>query len=208
MNALSEQFQPLSDKVEKVSKSQTGLESRCATLEAEHEILIGEIERLKNVNSSNCSEILAELEDRRRRENNILILGCQENAASEPTALAQREKSIVINLLKQIVPEVTADDITRLIRLGKKEPNKIRPIKVTLSSGNLGKTILRQARTKLPAGLKVVSDQTLGQKLELDQLRRELQRRKQTDPSLTIRYVNGVPKIVRTDRTPASTQGN
>lgn len=65
-----------------------------------------------------------------------------------------------------------------------------------LKSPELARNVLKLARRKSVQGVKVLRDRTPAEQDVLEALRKELEERRVTDDSLTIRFANGIPQIV------------
>ena len=208
---ISTRLSTLTGKVDACTDKNEELESKYKLLEEQNAKLREDIDRLKAFQMGHQSATIAELEDRRKRSFNIIILGCPEAGSPENHPQTATDKEEVLNILTTIKPDILADDVLYLHRLGRKTRTRRdmgqptggdttplnRPIKVNLTSPELAKTILKLARTSCPVGLTIVSDRTPCQQEELAALRRELLVRQKEDPNLTISYVNGVPKITK-----------
>lgn len=196
IKALSARITPIERKLDLNILGQAELEDKCAAMETKTSTLSTEVNQLKEMNIRQNSEIVAELEERRKRECNVLILGCAETNASEAQAQLAMDREAATQILSTIVADISPGDVIRLHRLGRKQQGKIRPLKVTLSSARLTRQVLGKAKSA-PAGIKIACDRTPNQQAELTLLRGELAQRQADDPNLTIRYINSVPKIVK-----------
>lgn len=86
----------------------------------------------------------------------------------------------------------------KTIRLGKYDPTTSRPIKAIFSTSETAKSILRNKHHIKPDTIKIYSDETTYQQKFRQNLRDELKRRTELgEKDLTIKYVNGIPKIIK-----------
>lgn len=84
-------------------------------------------------------------------------------------------------------------------RLGRREPEKKRPITVVLKSCQDAIWILKN-KSKARKEVRVYDDKTPKQREELNQLRNSLKARTVGgEANLTIKYIKGSPKIVQTN---------
>lgn len=155
-----------------------------------------ELSDLKSKIKENASEplqVISELNEIRRRENNILIFGIPENTVNI--------KEFVRTLISDILPDANVPDFT-VLRLGKLIPtdNKSRPVKVILPAANYGHQILKN-NSKIKAmdryrDIYVRPDQTIRQREYFLKLKQELNDRTAAgETNLLIKYVNGIPVI-------------
>lgn len=157
------------------------------------------VTKLNPQNSANadiqlyCNEqVIRELQDRRNREKNIVLVGLPEqiSASADETEVLKITSSIDPNIQKPV----------RMFRIGKYNPQKSRSIKVCFDSPIPAKILLRN-RDKIPEKLKIFSDQTPAQQKYLTKLKEQLASRKRNgEDDLTIKYINGTPTIVKTQK--------
>lgn len=162
------------------------LEARCASLETE-------VRSLRATEARNIAQISSELEDRRRRACNIMILGALESNSENQAENLQIDRENTFKVLVYWAPELQPDDICFLTRLGKRSPQKPRPLKIVLSNPEFAKKIFKGSKLAPAPGIKIVNDLTPAQKQELEDLRVKLQAL--NDDTKTIRYIRGTPQI-------------
>lgn len=137
------------------------------------------------------------MQDRIKRENNIIVYGIIENENSELSEvnkvlqIVKPDKSITVN----------CDNI---VRLGKKKDNtsRPRPLRVTLKNKYEVYAILKYKFTLKSApefsNVTLKKDETLYQRELLQKCRTALkERNEQGEEDLTIKYINGLPTIVK-----------
>lgn len=153
-----------------------------------------DIEDLRNRGLSE-DEIVAEVEERTRRAHNILVFDIPEPADTDPARVAGI-----------LAPLALPSDAYTVSRLGKAPPlaagRKPRPIMVTFNSRGNARHVLRNKASLTLEGKAVAvrGDDMNRQRDLLKQARTALEeRRKAGDADWTIRFVNGVPRVVRKD---------
>lgn len=141
-------------------------------------------------------DTILELQDRYRREKNIVIVGISELNDSNKEIRFDHDKNKVMDVIKSIYPE--CPNPCYIIRLGKYIPNKNRALKVCFESPDTTKYILRNKSKHSLSQVNIYSDQTPLQQQYLKQLSSELQRRQQNgEADLIIKYIGGIPKIIK-----------
>lgn len=142
----------------------------------------------------NHENLILELKDRCDREKNIVVAGVTEKndkSFRERQNHDSEEITKMLVLLNENCPRPI-----KTLRLGKYTPGKNRPIKVTFTSNDTPKLLLRN-KAKLPENIQIYSDQTPTQQRYLKSLKEELKRRLETgEKDLIIRYLRGVPRII------------
>lgn len=154
--------------------------------------------------------VVAEVKDRLHRERNLMIFGVPEN---ETEADKPRVEEILNTIKSPGSVTLAAEDIRRV---GKRSAannaeNKHRPIKVTLRSRGEVVSILRnKAKLKGVARFRSVNlrgDETPRQRDMLQQCRDHLRERTERgETDLTIRYVDGCPKVIPKNRNATGSQ--
>lgn len=141
-------------------------------------------------------QLIREIQDRRDREKNIIIVGLPEQNSETSEERYSKDETEVMR-----ITSLLDDDIPKpikVIRIGKYNPAKDRRIKVCYDKLGPAKQLLRH-KSKLPENIKIFSDQTPAQQKYLQTLKEELTRRSNEGESdLTIKYINGMPKIIKT----------
>lgn len=141
-----------------------------------------------------CEDIATELYDRAQREKNIIIFGLKEPMSSILSDRISEEKYITIQILKKIYPDCA--EPVKIMRLGKYDPEKRRPLKVCFETSFTCKQLLRNKNKA--QDVKIYADQTPQQQNYLKELKGLLQKRQsEGETDIGIKYYNGVPKIVK-----------
>lgn len=178
-------------------KFETEANNKFENLESDLKILKASPNKQKGQPTLNmCENIVNELQDRYQREKNIVIVG-----VPEPKGENQKERSTadtreIIKIIKSTFDK--CPEPLKIFRLGKYMNEKCRPIKVIFSTQETAKTILRNRSNLKENSVKIYSDQTPYQQKVIKILKEELQRRSQNgEENLTIKYINGTPKIIQ-----------
>lgn len=172
-----------------------------------------EMKLLKSNNSSNHTtgdgnfeEIVSEVLDRQTRKRNLLIF----NASEQSRQLSNDERNIadknnVLDIIEYLLP--TADIANcNVFRLGKYNPsnNRPRPIKIRLRNEDDTRKILQKSgKLKNSDSFKdifMTPDRTPRELEYYKKLKNELQHRKDNgEDDIIIKYINNIPKIIKTD---------
>lgn len=140
--------------------------------------------------------LIFELQERAERSKNIVIAGLAEKHSVNSVERQENDRREVENIIKSINPN--CKEVERVIRLGKYENNKIRPLKVCFASHETVKIILRNKLNVKLDGVRIYSDQTPQQQQFMINLKKELQQRQESgEEDLTIKYIKGIPKIIK-----------
>lgn len=147
-------------------------------------------------NSETHSNIVQEIEERMSRAKNIIIRGITESNHNSLEARLEHDRCEVSRMLKLIDKDCPKP--IKIIRLGKHNQSISRPIKAMFESQEIAKRILRSNINRDNTTLKIASDQTPLQMEYLRRLRDELIKRQQAgETGIVIKYIRGVPKIVK-----------
>lgn len=141
-------------------------------------------------------DIIAEVNERELRSKNIIISGIPEPESLNKVERIKIDKNEVTSVIKQI--DNNFPEPERILRLGKYDVKKTRPIKLCFKSQEIAKSILRNRNNIKTENIKIYSDQTPKQQKYLKNLKDELNRRQEKEEkNLIIKYHNGVPQIVK-----------
>lgn len=144
--------------------------------------------------SSSFSEegLIEEFADRERKSYNLIFYNLDEPILNQENA--KNDNDLARDILNSFSPY--SANVTTL-RLGKKQHGIARPLKVTLRSKQDVITALRN-KTKYKGPIKIYQDQTPKQRKHLKDLQIHLRQLKEAgDQSKTIRYINGISRIVQ-----------
>lgn len=133
-------------------------------------------------------DIIEELADREARANNLIFYNLEEPNQD------QKNIDLVRDIVRKIQPGTEGS--VKCLRLGKKRDGHLRPLRVSFTSRELTLSILRNKR-RYSGPVRIYQDQTPRQRMHLAELRESLKNMINAgEKNKTIRYVNGVPKIV------------
>lgn len=140
--------------------------------------------------------IIIELQERLERSKNIIITGISEPHSENMEEKRETDRCEVKKILSDIYP--TYPEPEKIIRLGKYDGKKTRPLKVCFSTPETAKILLKNKLNCKDGHIKIYSDQTPNQKQDMENLRDELRQRKEKGESdLIIKYIKGTPKIIK-----------
>lgn len=150
----------------------------------------------QNVNAPNLCEALDEIEDRKTRSKNIILFNVPESQSTTQAQCIADDTNRVTSILNKVT-SLNTNNI-KLYRLGAKRSDKTRPIKMEFAEPSQAKLIL-QNRHVVSNEINIKCDQTVLQRKQLSDLRKELEDRLQRgEANLTIKYINSCPKIIST----------
>lgn len=215
-NLISENITEIKDQISTIKTSslnitmeQNKIKKQVALLETKMSVSENKIKTLES-NINQCSsvpsgrivseahlseELIREVQERNERERNIIIVGLPEQTTANATERASNDEADVMQITRSIVLDTPQP--LKVIRIGKYNDNKIRRVKVCYESKYSAKQLLRN-RSKLPEHIKIYSDQTPAQQKYLQNLKKELaSRASDGEANLTIKYINGIPNIVK-----------
>lgn len=161
-------------------ENKTMFEAIIKRLEQSENRLLGEIKEIKEANGilakkyddlekrlESQNETILQLQ-RQVNSNNLIIFGIKENEEEDNV-----EDSVMVMIKSKLQVDMRDGEIDQLYRLGKKQANRIRPIKVCFASNGAKSKILKN-RTKL-AGTDIYVNEDLPKALRI----RESEKRKQ-----------------------------
>lgn len=95
------------------------------------------VSKLENAATNGDDSIIQEINDRNRRANNLILFNMEEADFSS-------DSKAVGNILRKVLTDEASDNEVHytLKRLGNRNPNKPRPLCVTLNSPNISRKIL------------------------------------------------------------------
>uniref|UniRef100_A0A6P7H4F1 Uncharacterized protein LOC114346868 isoform X1 n=1 Tax=Diabrotica virgifera virgifera TaxID=50390 RepID=A0A6P7H4F1_DIAVI len=139
-------------------------------------------------------DLINEIMDRQRRASNIIIFNVNESKMKSNQERNNEDNNVVQDILQNF--DIDKSKI-KSFRVGKFQPEKIRPIKVILPSTENVKMILRNKELIKGPSVKIFSDQTNAQREYLNKLKLELKKMNDSgDNSKTIKFFNNKPTIV------------
>lgn len=138
--------------------------------------------------------ITSEIEERNRRRNNVIVFNVEESAEEDREKSLNDDRKRIYNLLRVADQALTIADM-KCFRLGKKDRNKPRPVKVILNNQSHVSELMKN-RTKIQGSIKIFRDQTVIQRNLFLKLKDELNTRtRKGEKNLYIKFVKGAPRI-------------
>jgi hypothetical protein len=151
----------------------------------------------QNSTSTVICETLNEIAERHHRENNLILRGVPESDSSDLTGKTLIDKRVVVEILNEIDTTFTQDEIVRVQRLGRKEENRTRPVKVIFRESSAPKNVLVH-KFKLKGSVRIYPDLTPMQMSQYRELRNELDARiKGGETNIALKFIAGTYKIVK-----------
>nr|XP_036219596.1 uncharacterized protein LOC118681071 [Bactrocera oleae] len=150
-------------------------------------------------------EFFTELSERKRRETNVIALNIPESDKAAGKDRLEDDRTKLVTAL----PPSLKDEATelKLRRLGRPTPVRTRPLHITTRSAADALSIIKYRPTDENSGFIFKTDLTPSQQLHLKNLRQELDSIVKTgDDSNTIKYIHGVPRIVKRNFRPLNEQ--
>jgi hypothetical protein len=204
---LDEKFDVIRQEMSLISQNLTTL------IESRFEILAGKVNELQGENAElkkrltaletaengDCSsKLMNEVEERIRRQNNLIVFNLQESHIDDRQESDKFDKVLVSEMLNRLDPDIKDESSFKCIRLGRRTEGQHRPIKVILRSREQVLNIMRRRREIADKNVRVNTDRTKSQRTEYDKVRSILfERRKRGETDLSIRYVSGKPIIYK-----------
>lgn len=154
--------------------------------------------------SSNPEEVLRELNDRANRARNLMFYNLPEHSGINVKTRVAHDKELIVKLIQSVAPNLIQLGDIKLVRVGKPNKNKSRPLKVIFQSDADAQVLIKHfsqdtaiKTDRTFAGVTVSRDRTPGERDYLKKLRSELEMRNENgERGLTIKYRNGIPTIV------------
>lgn len=158
----------------------------------ENKALRAEINELRSRQTHSTQELVQELREQDIRSKNVIVFGIPESKHTRDDLRRADDTSIVENTFRS--SNINAAPLS-VIRLGKINKDKVRPLKLTFADSATAKSVLK-CSSLLKDNIRFKSDLTPSQQSHLKHLNSELKRRNDNGENLTIKYIRSVPKIV------------
>ncbi|KAI8429321.1 hypothetical protein MSG28_007816 [Choristoneura fumiferana] len=153
--------------------------------------LQNDINVLKDETSKNIIK-KCEISERTDRAKNIIIYGIAESEEANVEEKQEHDKNEVFNIVRSIMDTVPTPK--KVVRLGKFNPMKIRPVKVYFDCAQISKQLMRNKNKIEKKDVKIYADLTPTQQNHLKLLRQDLLIRKENDsfnyPTKKLRSIN------------------
>lgn len=155
--------------------------------------------RMARQTPDNIEQILSESHERSIRSKNIMVYDAPESSANDIQGRILHDKHIAQQIFEKVGCQNKVADILKVMRVGKGGVNnKPRPLKVVCSNTEIVNAILRSRKRMDPNSYKVGYDSTKMQQAAYKAARAELMtRRDKGEDDLIIKYVKGVPTIMK-----------
>lgn len=207
VKAIKEELSDIKDVTKKLSEEQNTVKIDICSLKTMHsetdskiKVLESDIAQLKSAtNSSTISSletILTEINERKIRSKNIIIIGVPEQHLENSEARKEAEKKEILRITRIADPKCPEPEM--ITRLGKFDPKKTRPIKLSFKSQDIAISILRNSKNIKSDNVILFPDKTPQQQAYMKELKEELKQRiEDGEKDLVIRYIKGMPKITK-----------
>lgn len=208
VSAIKQQINDIKTTTDNLTKEQSKLKLDISSLKESKNMTekkLDQIEtKLQREDASSSStvnvreEIVSELNERGHRSKNIIISGVSEPNANNPSERREEDKTTVLKIINTIVRHTSNLEPERIYRLGKYQSDKCRHLKVCFSSPDIVKSILKNKQNLKEEKIKIFSDQTPQQQEYMAMLKQRLENRIASgEDNLCIKYIRGVPKIIK-----------
>ena len=146
-----------------------------------------------------CAKVIAEIKERENRSGNIVIHGIDESTSEEANESLAQDSNVIDQIMKEIQVQVTSAQM-KIRRLGKREPNKKRPVLATMRDDKAKKSIMENAKKlKDSAMFKQIGishDLTKVQREDLKNMREEAKAKSTAEKTFIVIGMPGSWKIV------------
>lgn len=200
----------LVSQMEGLNKNLSQLENRLSVNESKVIALEKKIEESAHSDGKtegNTESIIAEISDRARRSKNVMLFNLPESQDKNVEARIKHDNELVSRLLDSFLSDASSNSF-KTARVGKRNLNKIRPLKVILNnesdvirflSGFSSESAARMDQSF--STVKASRDRTPREMELFKSLKSELEERvSQGEEGLSIKYKNNIPSIVKTKK--------
>lgn len=176
-----------------ISSMSSAVASKTASLE-------GELRAYKDIranssqNNFGICEAISEMNEQQVRSKNIIICNVPESVKTTEAGKILDDQAAVTTIIGEIDKSAN-ENITKIYRIGKSSNTKPRPIKIELQNAVQSRNIISK-RSLLKNNIRIYPDQTPAQQKFLNDLRSQLEKRKENGEDVTIKYINSTPRIV------------
>lgn len=208
IDTLANDVSAIKSEVSSIRADLSALEPRVASVE-DRILAIEEKVETNNTAATQCSleELISESNDRARRSRNIMVYNVFESSSPDIKLKIKHDVDQMHKLFSPMLPTLAQSGI-KAVRVGKKLPDKPRPLKVILPSPADVPTVFSAFDVKAAARLdpsfsavKLSRDRTPRESQHLKDLNREIEHRKaRGEEDLTIKFVNNIPKIIKSSK--------
>lgn len=204
------EIKDVKDRIDAISAKIADLEPRISNAESQIQGLQTTVKEIskkvetKTAAAFELESVASELNDREYRSCNVILFNVPESTDRSNADRKNYDRAKVVSVLSAV--NLSANDLKTFYRLGNQSKNNKRPIKVVLANKELALKVLKELDVKVLTGvdpymaeLSLARDRTPLEIKHLNDLRTELAHRIQNgEKNITIKYVNGVPMIIKT----------
>lgn len=148
------------------------------------------------VGSLNHSDMLNEIQERSARANNVIAFDATESESQILQDKIQHDLDTAHNIVR--ASGLNTDCVIKVVRLGKKLPNKDRPLRIVLNNPQSSQAIVRSRRKLHGLGFNVNYDKTkMQQEIHSSAVKELKQRLNNGESNLRIVYRNCTPTIIK-----------
>lgn len=189
--------------VDRLNKNLESLNQRVSTNEDRIKALEDSLQNgAAAANTMSPDAVIAEINDRQSRMNNVILYKVPESDHTNNADKKEHDRSKLLTILASA--NLSHEDVRTFFRIGKRGSTGPRPIKLILKSRELALILTKNWNIGTIAenddtliNVSMTSDKTPNERSFLGNLRGELKKRIENgEPDLTIKYINGVPRIV------------
>jgi hypothetical protein len=190
----------LKREVATICQTVNSLEPRLLSAEAQIVSISNDLSSLKTASSTvDLEDLCAEVADRSARQSNIVLYNVPESKSNSAGAKTTHDRDLIGKIFRLISCDVPSFSF---FRIGKSTQRSVRPIKVIFPNADVVKDFFKRFSKELLTDeclseVTASRDRTPKERNHLAELRKQLQDRMElSEVNLTIRYINGTPKIV------------
>lgn len=209
VTAIKDEVGNISSTIENIITENANLKSKLTNLTTVTEntgkkvmLLEADIKNLKSMSAlphvqmpATYEEIVSEIQERKIRAKNIVVAGIPEPKNKSAKERQEYDKAEILKITNLVYDDCPEPE--KIMRLGKYKAEFTRTIKVSFSSEEIAKAILRNRNKLGVEKIKLYSDQTPNQQKYIQTLKKELQKRTANgEVNLSIKYIKGIPKII------------
>lgn len=206
LDVLASKITKISTDVADINDALSKMEPRLSAVEEDLTLVKNDLKSLHDskADSLGMESVIEEIADRGRRSRNIILYDIPENKSKTLTVRVKHDNDLVLKLIESFCTP-GRDNSFKSSRLGRIQGNRPRPLKIIFNSSditvdfskNFDSSVLSRIDDKL-TGVSFSRDRTPSERKHLAELKSSLKRRIESGESdLTIKYMNGVPKIIK-----------
>lgn len=208
--SLNKMFGELKNSVDLLSSQLAEIRSENTVIKSDITTLQERVSSLENASKSDSllPNLLSEISEREKSLFNIVVHGLSESSENSPSSRANDDVKKLNEIIQPLSLSIPSN--CNLLRLGRLNNTKPRPLKVIFSSKEQAFSFVVDFNTaKRSSGadnnlqnIQVSRDRTQLERQEIRRVYQDLDnRKKQGEAGITIRYRNGFPHIVKNNHT-------